>query len=157
MTPQDWKEVEERLQSFYDIVELNCDGYIVSLILKRITAYRNAIMIYVNGAFEGRWLAEDCEERRRFIQARQRYFHSQKERDLLKKYLERWCKDSKLLDPDAKYTYYSSCWTSFGALKRHLIQNNKEIKLINGKERTANEDRQQGKVHYPSGQKPSGP
>jgi hypothetical protein len=36
----------------------------------------------------------------------------------------------KLLDVDRKYTTYQPAWSSFGALKRHLIANNKSIELV---------------------------
>lgn len=53
MTSQEWKEVEKALQSLYSLVKLNCDGYEITLCLNRITQFKNAIVIYVNGVIKG--------------------------------------------------------------------------------------------------------
>lgn len=134
MTPQDWKEVEEKLKSFYDHVKLNCDGYEVTFILRRLSQFKNAIQMYVNGYMKGVWILEDCEERRRFIRPIKRYLHSPKGRARLKKFPKRWRKESKLLDPDAVVVGYLPYWTSFKSLKSHLIKNNQSITLIREKE-----------------------
>lgn len=35
MTTEEWKETEEKLKSFYNVVKLNCDGYEISITLER--------------------------------------------------------------------------------------------------------------------------
>lgn len=68
MTKEEWKRVEEALTHFFHPVDLKADGYDVTLILERVGAYQNKIMVYIGGEFRGQWMAEDCEERRRFLQ-----------------------------------------------------------------------------------------
>ena len=70
MTKEEWKQVEEALTHFFHPGDLKADGYDVTLILERVGAYQNKIMVYIGGEFRGQWMAEDCEERRRFLQER---------------------------------------------------------------------------------------
>lgn len=104
-------------------VKLEIDGYEVTLVLMRIGTYKNAIGIFVNGVFEGKWLVEDCEERKRFIQKRERSLYKQSEVKKLPKKMQR-----EMLSK--KYEYYRSHWSSFGTLKKHLTENNESIELI---------------------------
>ena len=53
MTQEEWKQVEKALEYFFKRVELEVDGYEVSLTLQRVGVYKNAIAIYVNGVFKG--------------------------------------------------------------------------------------------------------
>lgn len=128
LSPQDWKGIEERLKFLESPVKLNCDGYEITLVLQRISQFSNAIMVYVNGKFNGKWLMDDCEERRRFCQARKRSLLDSKQKAAIK----RWPKKDRLaMVARAKYISYSPHWTSFRSLKNHLIKNNKSIELIN--------------------------
>ena len=141
MTSQDWQEVEERLNHFYTFVELICDGYKVTLVLVRVTQFKNVIRIYVDGQIKGIWYTEDCEERRRFFRPVSKYAHTQKEKahlNKISKSLRR--KMGPWYDPNKKYTYYLPSWTSFKTLKSHLIKNNSNIELI--LEDKTNENRQ---------------
>lgn len=131
MTPRDWKEVEERLAMLYSSgVRLRCDGYEVRLILERVSQFRNAIRVYVGGVFRGKWLLEDCEERRRFLRPVKRSLHSRRSKAALRKIPKRVRRQVGLPDPDAKIVCYSFYWTSFKALKAHLIKHNKSIELV---------------------------
>jgi hypothetical protein len=131
MTPQEWKEVEESLKSFYSLVKLRCDKYEITLCLERQNQFKNAIMIYVNGKIQWKWATQDCEERRRFWKPVHRYVHTQKVRAGLKKMSKRLRVElGDYYDPNKKFTYYTPMWTSFRALKNHLIKNNHKIELI---------------------------
>lgn len=68
MTKEEWKQAEDALTHFFHPVELKVDGYDITLILERVGVYQNKIMVYIGGEFRGQWMAEDCEERRRFLQ-----------------------------------------------------------------------------------------
>lgn len=70
MTKEEWKQAEEALTHFFRPVELKVDGYDITLILERVGVYQNKIMVYIGGEFRGQWMAEDCDERRRFLQER---------------------------------------------------------------------------------------
>ncbi len=127
MTKEDWAKAQEALNSMYQIVRLNADGYEVALQLVRVSAYRNAIAIYIGNVFKGEWIMGDCEERRRFVQKKERSLLSPKEKAKFKKLPK---KIQKELDIDRKYEFYQTHWSSFGALKKHLIANNKDIALV---------------------------
>lgn len=128
MTSEDWKQVEKDLKivNLYT-VKLLIDGYEVSLQLRQISQFRNAIMVYVNGVFRGKWLAEDCEERRRFFPCKKRCVTNTNE---LKKMGIRSKKEIQKYKESATYNQYSSGWTNFKAMKKHFETNNKSIEIL---------------------------
>lgn len=86
--------------------------------------YKNVILLYINGVIEWKWLTEDCEERRRFMKKSKKCLFTANQ---LKKF------PKKIRDKyKEKNTYesYDFRWASFRALKKHLIDNNKDIELI---------------------------
>ena len=126
MNKEDWKKVEDALESLYRIAVLDCDGYKLSLNLVMATKYRNEIRFYVDGWLYVKWVLEDCEERRRFCRpVHRRKYKKASFKGLSKRTLKTW-----KIDPDEKYTTYGLTWKSFVSLKRHLIANNKEITLV---------------------------
>lgn len=130
MISQDWKEAEKCLHSLYSFVKLKCDGYEVTLALRTISQFKNAILVYVNGVMKGEWMTKDCEERRRFFRPVAKSIYSQKQKAALKKISKKLRKKYGLADPEAKYTSYYPYWTSFRALKGHLIKHNRDIELV---------------------------
>ena len=133
MTPEDWKEVDRCLQLFICTVKLKCDEYMVALMLCRITQLRNVIQIFVNDEVRGTWLLDDCEERRRFMCPVKKPVYSQKQKANLKKLSRKARREAGLPALDATVTVYRPYWTSFKALKRHLIRNNNSIELVREK------------------------
>lgn len=129
MTKEEWEKVKEALQSQYRMVTLKADGYEVALTLSRFGTYKLAIAIYINGVFEGKWLMDDCEERRRFLQKKERSMLTRKDKAGWKKFSKKTQREF-VEKYDLKYEFYSNVWTSFGSLKKHLITNNKSIELI---------------------------
>jgi hypothetical protein len=130
MTPQEWQEVEERLKRLYGRVHLQVDQYHLTITLERVSQFRLALVIYIDGIFRFEWITSDCEERRRFFRPVKRFFNTPKQRANLKKMPQWLQKESKLFDPNAQLTVYYPDWTSFTALKRHLIKNNTSIELV---------------------------
>lgn len=131
MTKDDWKKVEETLKSFYGRVKLKCDGYEVSLYLKQISQFRNGIIFYVNGEFLGRWLVEDCEERRRFFPCKKKTIIKDKDIKAIGSNDFRMTK-KRIQEYKDKYSYneYFTAWTNFKAMKKHFEMNNKSIELL---------------------------
>jgi hypothetical protein len=127
MTPQEWKVVEENLKVLYHPVKLNCDGYEVTLILEQTGQFKNAIMVYIDGVVKGKWITNDCEERRRFFQPVTKSLWSTKQLASMKKLSK---KMRRKFEGRSKYTYFRPYWTSFQSLKKHLIKENKEIQLL---------------------------
>lgn len=129
MTKEDWNKVKEALESIFRIAKLRIDDYEVSIALRRYGVYKNVIAIYVNEKFEGKWLCEDCEERRRFCRKREKSLLSSKQKKNLSK-LSKKTQKELLMDRKTTFIYYEPYWTSFNSLKKHLIDNNKCIELI---------------------------
>lgn len=129
MTKEEWKRCQEALKSFYSIVKLNVDGYEVGLRLERVDTYRNKIMVYVNGGFKGKWLIEDCEERRRFLRKMEKSLITAKQKKDLNKLPKKFRKEHEELF-NRSYVYYEPYWTSFNSLKKHLINENESIELL---------------------------
>lgn len=129
MNTEEWNIVKKKLERLYDPVKLDCDGYELTLVLVRNGQFKNEIQIYVNGFFKGKWMLEDCEERRRFFRESTRSLLTNKQRAELKK-AKIGKKKMAEFEERAKYVVHDPIWKSFNSLKRHLIKNNKEIKLI---------------------------
>ncbi len=130
MTKEEWAQAEKALQGFYSSVRLKVDEYEVTLILERVSTYKNMIMVYIGGEFKGKWLAEDCEERRRFFSKKARSLLSAKQKADFKKLPKRTQKDLSARYNNLTYETYSPQWSSFSALKKHFISNNQQIELV---------------------------
>lgn len=128
ITGQDWKRIEEKLKSFYSPVELHCDGYKITLVLDRISVFQNAIYLYIDGKIKAEWL-KDCEERRRFYRAETKSVLTAKDIRELKK-ISRSKKYLQHMKERSSYKVYHWHWTSFRALKCHLVKNNKSIEIV---------------------------
>lgn len=127
MTNEEWKKVEEDLKIPFNRVRLNCDGYKLSLALMRISTYQMGICPYIDGKIKGEWLLNDCEERRRFFNKCERSVLTAKGK---KGYAKLPKKRQKELHEKYFYDVYKPFWTSFRKLKKHLIENNESIELI---------------------------
>lgn len=130
MTKEEWKRVEETLKGFYHTVYLKVDGYDVAICLERVGVYKNMIMIYIGGQFQGKWLAADCEERRRFCQRKMHSLLNAKEKASFRKFPKRVQKELAEKHHNFQCESYSPQWSSFGALKKHLIANNQSVELM---------------------------
>jgi hypothetical protein len=138
-TPEEWKEIEEKLASVYSGVELLVDGYELYLTLSKISKMRLAIVVYVNGWLKAEYWRDDCEERRRFYSRSKRHVYTKRFRDAMSK-LEKKLSRSRILkaanlkpDVDIYRTVdvFTPYWTSFSRLKAHLIKNNESIEWTN--------------------------
>ena len=129
MTKEEWKGVENALSQFFHPVKLSVDGYDITLILERVGIYQNKIMVYIGGQFRGKWLAEDCEERRRFMQEQKHSILSRKEKARFEKMSKRMQKELQEKYP-MQYSTFTPQWSSFRALKKHFCANNQKIELI---------------------------
>jgi len=124
LTKEQWLELEKKLTRPWDTAWLLIDGYDITLTVHSLKALRMEICVYVNGFLKGEYIATDCEERRRFYRPTVRNILPVK----MRKKSERLRKKYGLVS--ASYTTYSWGWTSFAALRRHLVKNNQSIELI---------------------------
>lgn len=128
MTNEDWKKVDNALKSVFSPgAKLLIDGYEVTLILCQKSQFQNAIAVYINGGFKGKWLVEDCEERRRFFCCKKRTLVKEKDfkacgirsKKVKKEFADRYA-----------YNEYLSYWTNFSKMKKHFIDNNTNIEIL---------------------------
>ena len=112
MTKDEWQEAERRALWKYGGLTLLVDGYKISVQRQYATPYKSKLAVYVNGTFRGKWLVEDCEERRRFC------------------YCVKHSLIKKNCPEDYAYYTYSPYYPSFAALRRQLVKNNQDIQLI---------------------------
>lgn len=128
MTAEEWKKVDKALKSVFSSgATLLIDGYEVTFVLMQKTQFTNAIAVYINGEFKIKWLAEDCEERRRFLCCKRKTIIKEKD------YKNYGIRSKKAIQEFAdKYSYneYSAYWCNFAKLKKHLIKNNENIELV---------------------------
>jgi hypothetical protein len=125
MTRDECLKVERRLVFPGASVKLQCDEYCVALEVQR-DKMRMVVMVYVDGRFKGKWITEDCEERRRFLRPvthRPKPYTPKQERLLGKK----WCDAQR---EKHTHTYYLPIWASTRALLRHLHKHNSSVELV---------------------------
>lgn len=136
LTKEEWKDIENRLSCLTRTVYLMCDGYRVALILERMSQFSNGINVYINGFQKMKWILEKSEEAKRFYFPHKKFLLSQKERKERETFIKKWGKKrSEELgicekSINKQYVYYRSSWNSFSSLKRHLLKNNTEIRLM---------------------------
>lgn len=132
-TAAEWTEIDERLKHFLEPVHLRIDGFEVWLELRQISQFRNAIFVYVNGYFKGKWFVDDTEEAKRFFPLRRINLYSPAERKrLIKAVGKRQAERSFGLSKYREQRGWN--WTSFRSLKRHLVENNDCIEVVHPKE-----------------------
>lgn len=131
ITKEQWVQIECELSHAYGSVKLKCDGYEVSLQVSRVDTLKYGIMVYVNGYFHGKWIVEDCEERRRFLRPIECFLWNAKMRaDLLKIYGGKRAPKKEVERINQKIASYISYWTSVKSLRRHLEKNNRELEVV---------------------------
>lgn len=128
MTKAEWEQVEERLTRQLIPVALMCDGYHLTLQIKR-SGMKLLIVPYVNGVLKGTWFTAESEERRRFFRSVKKSVWSTKARARMEKMSKRQL-EAYGLDPGETVTAYYPWWTSVKALKSHLLKHNESIELL---------------------------
>lgn len=126
MTPEQWKKIETQLTSPWGNVNLRVDGYDVTFQVQQIKPLRFVITVFVDGYSRAPWLlrseaGEWCDEARRFLPLKKRCLYNTAQ-------LKRAGKMAKEFSRQV-FEFRNFYWTSFTALKRHLIANNQSIEL----------------------------
>lgn len=126
MTADDWKNAEEKLNRYY-AVRLSIDNYDVTL---RIVPNGMCleIAVYVNGCINLSDIVNDTDIRRRFYQKHIKSILTAKDKKLMRGISKAKRKE---IEENSKFSWYEPYWQSFRTLKRHLINNNKSIELVN--------------------------
>lgn len=132
-TDEQWQKAEINLLSPFGFVNMTCDQYTISVLVNQVEKLRMGLFVYVDGFIRGRWLIEDCEERRRFMRPSVSRLYSRAEAARFKA-LERSLNRLKggppfTTDYDKTLTLYYCHWNSFATLKRHLLAHNHNITI----------------------------
>lgn len=128
MTKEQWEAVENKLYSTYGDVRLKIDGYDVSIRTER-NKMKLVFAVYVDGKIKSEWILNDCEIRRKFYCKSTKcavhvdYKKLGKASKAVKKEVEEYRKQNT-------FSYYLPYFKSFRTLKRTLLANNTEIKLM---------------------------
>jgi hypothetical protein len=139
-TKEQWREIENRLRCQYSPVYLDCDGYILSLMLAQISAMKLGIKVYVDGWFKGTWLhpdedGEEAEEARRFLPSVTVNLFPPKERQRIEKALGK--REARKFGAYKSFQQRRIHWTSTTQLRRHLARHNDRIEWITYEEAEA--------------------
>ena len=127
MNKEQWTTLETELSSAWGRAALQVDGYKLDLVVRRWKPLQYCIVIFVNNQFNGEWLRDDCEIRRRFCYPRTvRLWSGESRKQLLKIPKRR----RGTLDPNATGTYYQNVWFSPKTLIRHLKKHNENIEMV---------------------------
>lgn len=126
MTKEEWKHVEEKLNSAFSRVDLLVDGYAITIRKEPCDKMRLGLTVYVDGTIKGEWVVQDCEIRRKFYYCSERSLLTAKERKKLQK--ERKAVREAVL-ARASYQVFSPVFYSFRTLKSHFLKQNTSIEL----------------------------
>lgn len=131
ITDDEWNEIENRLGSPYGSVRMCVDGYVLHLEVRQIKPLKFVIFPFVDGFHKGAWLLQGKdgawrEEARRFLQLKKRplFPPATLKRARIRKSVAKELGMLKSIEHRSPY------WTSFAALKRHLIANNQDLHLV---------------------------
>lgn len=131
ITKEQWKALEVELSHAYGHAKLTCDGYDVTLEVRMVDTLQYGIVVFVDGFSRGKWLVEDCEERRRFLRPVTSFVWSAGQRaKLLKIWGGKRAPKDKVEHVNRKVTWYSTYWTSVKPLRRHIEKNNQELRVV---------------------------
>lgn len=127
LTSDEWKKIENTLIDVGDYVNLEIDGYQISIIIVPLNSLNRAYEIFVDKKFNLKWLIEDCEIRRKFCQPHKFSLLSASEKTEMKKKFKSKKTQKQILEKFSYYVYYNH-WTSFRSMKSHFIKNCYSIK-----------------------------
>ena len=127
MTDEQWKEVEKKLFPPFGRVELEIDGYKVTITAQLVEKMKFSFVVYVNGFIRAEWSMNDCEIRRRFYYESKKSLLKGSEKAKIKK-MRKSVREEIM--KSAQYSVFLPYWGSFSRLKSHLIKNNQSIELV---------------------------
>ena len=130
MNKADWDKVKGALGCTGGKVDLDCDGYNVSLIRLPEKGLTDCIVVCIDGKAIFKKAMEDCEERRRFYRE-VRHKVPLKDFGLTSKEVLKWSKKSReRFEKKRTYSVFYPTWNNVDTLRRHFKKNNENIKLI---------------------------
>lgn len=132
LSKEQWNKVLKDIIYYPGFSKLKIDSYNVTLQRVHDTAnpLKNVIMVFVNGTFKGSFITSDEPSD---VEMRKRFYCPSKASGCSVSSLRKkgWYKrDAEKFVKDLTRTIYLPYWSSFNALKRHLLANNKDISLV---------------------------
>lgn len=125
MKREDWKAVEDDLRWPGAFVHLQCDSYLVTLMVSR-KGMRMEIVLYIGGVMKGEWLRGECEESRRFFRVRSKCAYRPTRGDV-RTLGKKWVEQMKAKHT---YTWRDPIWPSVTLLRRHFEKHNTSIERV---------------------------
>lgn len=80
ISKEQWKQIEAELSHTFGSVDLVCDSYRVSAVVKQAGVLKQNIVVYVDGWIKGEWMTGDNERASKFYRETKRYLYSAKKR-----------------------------------------------------------------------------
>lgn len=134
MNKAEWYLVEKALSGTWGSVDLEIDGFKITLQRGLISKNRLGITTYVNGWVRGAWILDFTLRESDFLRPTKRYIYSAKMRNDIKKLKKRLTKHTveiaRSLDPDKVYRGRSPFWGSVSGIREHYEKTFTDIKLI---------------------------
>jgi hypothetical protein len=132
VTPQLWEKIENKLLSPYGTVELICDGHRVGVFVERYQGLSFRLVVYVDGYWRGEWMRNCPDHVRKVWRLRERFIHTKKERDRMKKHAR--SRDAYLrklaADADKKIGIRSPDWPNPKSFIRQIKKACAEIRVL---------------------------
>lgn len=135
MQDTDWEALKQLMDSPFGSMTLQCDQYRVTLVQEQdLKARRWHTAVYVDGYFKGIWTnavdgQPEHDEARRFMRRVERSLTTKKQIEEVRKIFG---KRKAAAYAARKHVYFLPYWSSYRALKAHLIRNNSRIERIEG-------------------------
>ncbi|MCW8857004.1 MAG: hypothetical protein OQJ95_06525 [Kangiella sp.] len=129
ITEEQWEQVQEALQSTLSRCNFLIDGYKVGYVLRRVSNFQLGITCFVNDHFKGEWFVEPYSEEAQkfFVWTKKNLYSPSKVKEFQRKFGKKRAKEMGL----DKYRMTPNFYTqSFNRLKKHLIEHNKSIELV---------------------------
>lgn len=134
--PEQWNGIEQALdnQLFHE-VRMVIDGYRITAMKVVTGKTRLGILVHVDGKILGEWVLPDengepKEVARRFWRERRRALYPPKKRARLEKSFGKRQVREYFPNIDKVHRCWVPEWTSAHALRRHLVKNNDEIRVL---------------------------
>ncbi|OQS39040.1 hypothetical protein B0T40_04435 [Chromobacterium haemolyticum] len=128
------QELIDKLSYPWGRVSLQCDGYQISLVVRRSKGMTYRVVTYVNGSWDGKWMSGREEHpEQKFLRKTVRQVVSKKERGEMekavgKRHFKRMCADNSFWT--ATMTLYDVSWASGKAAINHLCKVCDSIEIL---------------------------
>lgn len=129
-TKAQWEYARGALSHSFGRLAMRVDQFKVDFEVRMVKHLKYEIMPFVDGHHRGAWMLNDCKERRRFLRPVKLSLYTPAERAKLQKAFGKRGVQKYFPRLNEKRTVYYPTWSSFEALRRHLVANNRDIEIL---------------------------